>query len=718
MKKKYESKKILVSFSLVLGVIITVVGILLVIFYFKSLSERENMKKNLNLSSEKYAELIDLQIKENLATINAITTFLNTDYSLEEIANNLIIENERNRFSKMLYVRMNYKGILVDMEKNEYRTITLSKDPFFELEEVLKGQSKVKIISLNKKESLCYIVPVYEGKEVIGVMLAVDTLSSFQNILKIPSYINDCVVELKNQEGDVILSAYSEKEIATKQGEKEQEVVATHKIENGDWYVSVSTDSIIQDDIFQSMTIVIIGMALFISILYGGLFLYMINIIYKGKERVNYLAFYNPITGILNKNGFLQEFSKLTSKSEEYTFVVLNIRDFKFINHYFGYAVGNQLLCHIAKVLKAELKEEEVFYHKESDRFGFLLHTQEKQEIIERVQRMMEKISEYQLLPEQRYPISCYCGIKILHMFSKDLDVEEMIDRAQFARLSVHEHHGNQYAFYDEDMYKKAQKKNEIEKQMNKALESEEFKIYIQPKYDLKTEKICGGEALVRWQLKDGKIVPPMDFIPIFEQNGFISKLDLYMFEKVCQFQHERKKEGFQVYPLSVNQSKILILEKDYIQKIRALMEKYEILEGEIIVEITESISTTDMLEVENIIESLHKIGIGISMDDFGSGYSSLNVLRELPIDELKIDRVFLMSTKYEEKKHVIMESIIHMAKKCQMQVVCEGVETGDHVKALQTMCCDIAQGYYYAKPMTEDEFLALLYREREKGEN
>lgn len=718
MKKKYEGKKMLVSFSLVLGVIITVVAILLMLFYFKSRSEQEDMKENVNLSSTKYAELIDLQIEENLATINAITTFLNTDYSLEEVANNLIIENERNRFSKMLYVRTNYKGILVDMIKKEYNTITLSKNSSLELEEVLKGESKVKIISLNKKESLCYIVPVYEGKEVIGVMLAVDTLSSFQNILKIPSYINDCVVELKNQEGDVILSAYSEKEIATKQGEKEQEVVATHKIENGDWYVSVSTDSIIQDDIFQSMTIVIIGMALFISILYGGLFLYMINIIYKGKERVNYLAFYNPITGILNKNGFLQEFSKLTSKSEEYTFVVLNIRDFKFINHSFGYEVGNQLLCHIAKVLKAELKDEEVFYHKESDRFGFLLHTQEKQEIIERVERIMENISEYQLLPEQRYPISCYCGIKILHMFSKDLDVEEMIDRAQFARLSVHEHHGNQYAFYDEDMYKKAQKKNEIEKQMNKALENEEFKIYIQPKYDLKTEKICGGEALVRWQLKDGKIVPPMDFIPIFEQNGFISKLDLYMFEKVCQFQYKRKKEGFQVYPLSVNQSKILILEKDYIQKIRVLMEKYEIKEGEIIVEITESVSTIDMVEVEMIIRNLHEIGLGISMDDFGSGYSSLNVLRELPIDELKIDRVFLMSTKYEEKSQVIMESMIHMAKKCKMQVVCEGVETGEHVKALQVMCCDIAQGYYYAKPMLQEEFLSLLYGKREKEEN
>ena len=712
MKKKYEGKKMLVSFSLVLGVIITVVAILLMIFYFKSRSEQDNMKENLNLSSTKYAELIDLQIEENLATINAITTFLNTDYSLDEIANNLIVENERNRFSKMLYVRRDYKGILVDMIKKEYNRTNLSKNSFLELEEVFKGESKVKILSLDNAESLCYIVPVYDGEEVIGAMFALDTLNSFQNILKIPSYINDCVIEISNQEGEVILSSRTGEEITTKKRRKAKEVVATHKIENGDWYVSISTDSMMQDDSFRSMTSVIIGMTIFISVLYSGLFLYMINVIYKEKERVNYLAFYNPITGILNKNGFLQEFSKLTSKSEEYTFVVLNIRDFKFINHSFGYAVGNQLLCHIAKVLKAELKEEEVFYHKESDRFGFLLHTQEKQEIIERVQRIMEKISEYQLLPEQRYPISCYCGIKILHMFSKDLDIEEMIDRAQFARLSVHEHHGNQYAFYDEDMYKKAQKKNEIEKQMNKALESEEFKIYIQPKYDLKTEKICGGEALVRWQLKDGKIVPPMDFIPIFEQNGFISKLDLYMFEKVCQFQYDRKKEGFEVYPLSVNQSKILILETDYIQKIKALMDKYEIQEGEIIVEITESVSTIDMIEVETIIEHLHKIGLGISMDDFGSGYSSLNVLRELPIDELKIDRVFLMSTKYEEKSQVIMESMIHMAKKCQMQVVCEGVETGDHVKAFQTMCCDIAQGYYYAKPMTEEEFLSLSYGE------
>ena len=381
MKKKYEGKKMLVSFSLVLGVIITVVAILLMIFYFKSRSEQDNMKENLNLSSTKYAELIDLQIEENLATINAITTFLNTDYSLEEVANNLIIENERNRFSKMLYIRRNYKGILVDMIKDEYNTITLSKNSFLELEEVLKGKSKVKIISLDKKESLCYIVPVYEGEEVIGAMVAVDTLRSFQNILKIPSYINDCVIEIRNQEGEVLLSSYSGEEITTKKGRKAKEVVATHKIENGDWYVSVSTDSMMQDDAFRSMTIVIIGMALFISILYGGLFLYMINIIYKGKERVNYLAFYNPITGILNKNGFLQEFSKLASNSEEYTFVVLNIRDFKFINHSFGYEVGNQLLCHIAKVLKAELKEDEVFYHKESDRFGFLLHTQEKQEI-------------------------------------------------------------------------------------------------------------------------------------------------------------------------------------------------------------------------------------------------------------------------------------------------------------------------------------------------
>ena len=265
----------------------------------------------------------------------------------------------------------------------------------------------------------------------------------------------------------------------------------------------------------------------------------------------------------------------------------------------------------------------------------------------------------------------------------------------------------NIIAFYNKELHNEIRQKNSIESNMHLALKNKEFKLFLQPKFNLKNDDLIGAEALVRWQNPDGSYRFPNEFIPLFESNGFCLKLDMYMIEEVCKQIRSWIDSGVEPIPISVNQSKLLFSDRNYPNNLEKIINKYNVPASLIILEILEGVAANDMDFLNQQIETLHKKGFKVSMDDFGSGYSSLNMLYQLKIDELKLDRGFLrkVSQDNNERRQIILEQIISFAKNLGIDTVAEGVETKEDRDNLSALGCDYGQGYFYEKPINAKDF-------------
>lgn len=235
-------------------------------------------------------------------------------------------------------------------------------------------------------------------------------------------------------------------------------------------------------------------------------------------------------------------------------------------------------------------------------------------------------------------------------------------------------------------------------------MENNEFVVYFQPKVELKTNKIAGAEALVRWQDPKKGLIPPDEFIPIFEKNGFITKLDIYVFEEVCKTIRKWLNEGINPIPVSVNLSRMHLQNPNFLKKYKEIQEKYEVPADLLEIELTETLVFENFEQLKKVIDDIHQMGFSCSIDDFGSGYSSLNLLKEIPVDILKLDRIFF-SKKNDKRGNSVIESIISLAKKLNMTTISEGVETISQVEFLRKADCDLVQGYVYSKPLAKDDF-------------
>lgn len=265
---------------------------------------------------------------------------------------------------------------------------------------------------------------------------------------------------------------------------------------------------------------------------------------------------------------------------------------------------------------------------------------------------------------------------------------------------------------YDEKLHEQEQLRQYMEAHMHKALQNQEFVVYLQPKKNLCTGHFDGAEALVRWQTKDRGLLFPDTFIPLFEENGFCKKLDLYMIEQACKILRQWIDEGLSPITISVNQTKALFVSDDYVEQLKSITNRYQVPPQYIVLEILEGLSFENIDGLNAQIEALGKAGFLVSLDDFGAGYSSLNTLGKLKIRKVKLDRMFLMDVQkgYYESQKDVMESIFAMAKKLGIETVAEGVETLDDETLVSSMGCNFGQGYYYSKPIPaknyEEEFL------------
>lgn len=418
----------------------------------------------------------------------------------------------------------------------------------------------------------------------------------------------------------------------------------------------------------------------------------------------------DEITGLYTKSYFLMQAQQILENRGEklYDFVCCDIERFKIVNDLCGSEVADKILKKIGEELQKEAHGYKgIAGHFSEDIFYELLERTPEAYTDSACAKFIEKINK---IPEVRqFNLNLKMVFGIYHIHNMRVPLNVMCDRAKMAAEKVKGHYGIYSCIYDDSIRKKMLAEQQIASHMEDALTNNEFIVYYQPKYDLSTETVAGAEALVRWKSRDMGFMPPDNFIPLFERNGFITRMDMFIWEKVARDLHEWIQDGNEPVAVSINVSRADLLNPNLVQVLTGLVEKYDIPAKYLHLEITESAYTEDPEQIVKIIYELRKHEFMIEMDDFGSGYSSLNMLSEMPIDILKLDMSFVRNEMERTNGKGIINYIISLAKWLNLQVVAEGVETKQQITQLKEMGCDYVQGYYFSKPLERSEFFALL---------
>ena len=709
--------------------------------------QKDTMTTQMISEAEEYKANVLRKIKMDQQTLQTLASFFRFSNTISMIdtdafANGLYESNRHNSFIQMGYFTEDGDGIRVTVDreiKKNVRMEDLEEELQASIGEAWQGESAVSRVyedARTGEKVFSYAVPVYQGDEITGVLTAKDSIEAFEDILDDKTAMNGYgYVHMIGKEGDFLIRSQNkvvdknvknifdenyiadeEKAKIRKAIDRDESVFSKFRYEgtsyqiylnpvgmNG-WYLfCVDTMQGVNAPIYQMIDVTRL---IFIGVLCLSVFLliYGYRMLRKNHRQLIELAYYDSLTGAYNTVRFMQEMREAFAGPEQYNVCVLNIHQFKFINEIFGRAQGDKLLCHISHVLKESVNSGEYFCRDTGDFFWIVLKGQDEEATGRRLYKMMEKISSFSLSRHHNYQIMLYCGVAVRR---DDSSAEMMMTHAMFALQTAKGTDRNNVWFYDVELHKQETLQNYIESHMHQALKDKEFRMFLQPKMDMRTGKLGGAEALVRWIPKDGTIIYPNQFIPLFESNGFCSSLDMYMVENVCRKIREWIDAGITPVPVSVNQSKILFYEEDYVENLCAVLERYRIPGDLITLEILEGLAAGNIDELNEKIDQLKEKGFRISMDDFGSGYSSFNILGKLHIDELKMDRVFLsaITGKEDERQKIIMAQVVDLAKKLRISTVAEGVETKENETLIRTLGCGYGQGYYYSRPIDEDEF-------------
>lgn len=687
-------------------------------------------------------KMIKHQLKRDLNEIDTIAYILsiNSYESLSSMIDFVRKEDKMNSFKSIAFIRKDGTGYEIESRK----IYNIPKD-MLSIEWIQKGFNGETILSNTEKDEVnggnvnYYVKPVETDEEILGVVVGVIDNSILTNLIESTTLgINSTTRIIKGSTGELVTK--NEFDIDKISIDEEDFKCINEKIQNTTdnvflcklkqgkmWVTYIPMDindwmliSVVPEKFAIEKYDYIVGItAMCIGIIIAGFcaLIYCIIKIEKVKdEEILNLAYYDRVTGAFNKDKFKKEaYILIKDKKYNYAVVFIDIINFKLINEIFTYENGNKLLKYIAKVVSENIGEGEIFFRNNDDKFGLLLKLEDEEILLERLKSIEERIKDFPIKKNQKYNIYLKFGIYVIEYNKGNIDFEICIDRAQMALVKAKKSYNNQYEFYDEDMHKSIVVKHIVENNIEQALESKGFSVYLQPKYDLATGDISGAEALVRWNNEEYGMMSPDMFIPIFEENGFIIQLDRYVLKRVCRILNQWKQKGYPIFPISVNQSRMHFYQEDYIEELKNIIETENIDPKMIIIEITESIVIENFDAIKETVEKLRELGFAISMDDFGSGYSCLNILKNLFIDELKLDKKFLDDSSYSYRGEKIIAKVIDLAKALSIKTVSEGVETERQVHFLKSVGCDIGQGYFFSKPIPIDEFEAKIFNKNDK---
>ncbi len=412
-------------------------------------------------------------------------------------------------------------------------------------------------------------------------------------------------------------------------------------------------------------------------------------------------------SGVYNAAGYIGEGQKIIDQGngDQYTALYMNISKFKLVNQMYGHDAGNLVLTQTARKLAAlmsELGQARIVGRLGGDNFVVLINDKKLDDFLKR----LSDFSVHTACNGREIDIQETFFTGVYKITAGDTDMSIVMENSSVAYSMAHHSEQTEPVYYDEELHKRILREKDIESRMRGALENKEFAVFYQPKVNLETYEMNGAEALVRW-IDEGRVVPPIEFVPLFERNGFICNIDFYVLNNVCRSIRNWLDRGIDMVPISVNFSKVHFSNIRFAEQIVEVIKKYRVPTKYIEIEFTETVDYQDKERLVKAVEFLKSYGIATSMDDFGTGFSSLSLLKTLPVDVLKIDKSLLDSKTAQER--VIISNVVRMVQEMNIQVITEGVETEEQAGFLKGIHCENAQGYLFDKPLPIDEFESRL---------
>jgi len=432
-------------------------------------------------------------------------------------------------------------------------------------------------------------------------------------------------------------------------------------------------------------------------------------------ERINFLAYYDALTELPNRallqDRLQQAIANARRDRGELALMFLDLNRFKTINDSLGHHAGDLLLQKVAQRLKSRLRETDIVARMGGDEFVVVLsNLKNRGDVADIAREIHEEISKPMAIEGHALTVSTSIGVS-LHP-DDGADIQTLMKNADVAMYHCKEE-GQQCVFFTSDMNDLASKRLAIENGLRGALAKDEFVLYYQPQWDLRTGRIIGSEALIRWEHPVLGIVPPMDFIPIAEESELIVPIGTWVLREACRMNAQWQHQGLPRVPVAVNVSAEQFRKTDFKTTVMEALADYDLAAEYLELEITETVLIHDPEAVARSFEEIRSIGVNFAIDDFGTGYSSLSYLKELSLSKLKIDRSFVRGVPQNKDDAAIVRAIVDMARSLSLRVIAEGVETQEHAEFLQSIRCDQAQGYLYSRPIPADEFGELLANER-----
>ncbi len=456
----------------------------------------------------------------------------------------------------------------------------------------------------------------------------------------------------------------------------------------------------------SDMFVLVVCSILMASIIVIFMVYYLISIIslFINTRKTSKIIYTDMVTGGNNWLYFEKKGNSLLKKGmrkeTKYAVIHLKMRKYRSYCTCFGVKEGETLIEKCYALLKTKIRRKELMVHRENAQFALLLIYETREQLVARIEDL--EIALNAVSPN----IKLYFGVGVYLTENGDKDMEQLYNNSLLACDMLGDESENKIAFFDVEMNNQRIWERKVEDDLDRALTNKEFQVYLQPKIQTTKEVLAGAEALVRWIHPQDGFIPPNKFIPILEKNGFITRLDDYMIEEVASLQAQWIARGRKIVPISVNVSRAHFTRSDLAQHICAIVDKYNVPHDVIELELTESAFFDDKKLLLDTVKQLRAYGFSVSMDDFGAGYSSLNSLKEMQIDVLKIDADFFRGADVEERGLLIVSEVIDLAKKLNMKIVAEGIESREQVDFLTAQECDLIQGYFFAKPMPVAEFV------------
>lgn len=739
----------------------TIVGLLLclcflgcsILFlcYMMGQNQDDNLKYLTNAAVQHQNTLLK-QINGDFQTLDGIAVCLG---EMESSSGNQTLDilktiNNSNNFIRMGLAELDGTLDLLDINGAQYSNLDVSQEPFFQ--QALAGFDAVSNTYVDHNAAgyiNYYAVPIYDVKhEMTGILCAVNSADMFREIVDTPFLNNTGFSSIIDSSGAMVIRSQNQNvagifglgdlkeidererqdmEAALQDGAEASFTYSAGKttllgflkpLGVNDWYIFSSVPLFALQQRYGLTAIGIVA----IIIMACGIFLFLLSLQRrmnaKSQALLMHLAYDDPLLPCGNFQKFLLEAPKLLDgqNGARYAIWYCDLKKFKYYNDVLGYQEGDGLLRRMAELLDRMSQEVGgIFCRVSADNFVGLRPYRAYQELEEWYEKLVELLRQQENQQANRLYVELCMGVYCVQPDESNLSVNDMVNWANMAQKSAKKQPGSQFAFFSPEIRAQSASESQLSAQAEEAVKNGQFQIYLQPKVNIQEgDRITSAEVLSRWIHPEKGLIPPGEFIPVFEENGMIVQLDRYILEETCRWLSAYLAEGRPPIRLAVNVSRLGMVREDFVEYYALVKTFYGIPDGVLELEFTESVVLDGEELFYRTVEELRRNGFVCSMDDFGSGYSSLNLLKNLQLDVLKLDILFFHHSIDQERERIVTSNVIRMARQLHMMTVAEGVESVENVEFLRKSGCDLVQGYAFFRPMPLADFDRLL---REQGD-